>query len=523
MNQDISKKYKIILMLLLILLNIAIRIPSIPHEKGDDSFFIHSLANSVSYYGEAKWWINWMSIFGFYPYSYSSAAPFILSGLSQLTKFQMEFTILMFCIIMGLFSIFSSYLLAIVLYKDFIPRFIFSLIFSLSAGVVGLTTWEITTRGPFLVLFPFFLYLVFKLINLQIKFFVLMIMTIILLFALHHYTYLALFFSIIILVFAIIYKFKQRINFNKVITHNFNINNMYLLILILLFITPFFGIGKLITSGSRYTWLLDMLIITVRNLGVVFPLAIGGFIYLSIKNNKKMEEWAILICIIPTIIFSYNKTYGYMTTYLFMTYLSTVGLYNIMISYNRNKKKIVYWIIVAFIILNVSFSSFFSHWRSGMMGGSSEWYMQDETYKTGEWVKEYIDEKMNALSTGIEISRMYASYGGKPALFLEDDVSNYINKFMALDLNNTYSNSPFSLSYYFDNPIILKSGTSSDGKVIWISKFSIYDVRLRDFLQNYNISYFFQDMHSSNILANSLSQSNNNNIYDSGRMRIWVI
>ena len=72
-------------MVLLLLLNIIIRIPSIPHEKGYDSFFIHSLANSISYAGVAQWWINWMSVFGLYPYSYASAVPFTLSGISQLT------------------------------------------------------------------------------------------------------------------------------------------------------------------------------------------------------------------------------------------------------------------------------------------------------------------------------------------------------------------------------------------------------------------------------------------------------
>ena len=51
-NCGFSKKIKIKLLFLLFLLNLIIRIPSIPHEKGIDSFFIHSLANSISLFGE---------------------------------------------------------------------------------------------------------------------------------------------------------------------------------------------------------------------------------------------------------------------------------------------------------------------------------------------------------------------------------------------------------------------------------------------------------------------------------------
>ncbi len=53
MFKGILQKNKVTLFALLIILNIVIRIHSISHEKGNDSFFIHSLANWITIYGQA--------------------------------------------------------------------------------------------------------------------------------------------------------------------------------------------------------------------------------------------------------------------------------------------------------------------------------------------------------------------------------------------------------------------------------------------------------------------------------------
>jgi len=106
-----SKKMKIILFSLLIALNLVLRIPFYPHEYGADSFVIHILGNSVSEFGCAKWWVNPLSVVGLYPYSECSAVPFILSGISQTTGIDVEHVILLFCIILGLLTIFAAYIL----------------------------------------------------------------------------------------------------------------------------------------------------------------------------------------------------------------------------------------------------------------------------------------------------------------------------------------------------------------------------------------------------------------------------
>ena len=80
MNTYFSKRTWIFLWICLILLNVIMRIPLTPHEIGHDSFMIHFIADSLSKYGHAKWWLHPLSIVGLYPFSTASALPFYLSG-----------------------------------------------------------------------------------------------------------------------------------------------------------------------------------------------------------------------------------------------------------------------------------------------------------------------------------------------------------------------------------------------------------------------------------------------------------
>ena len=199
-NSDVqynpSRRTKFLLMGLLLILNIIIRIPSIPHEKGYDSFFIHSLANSVSIFGVAKWWINWMSIFGLYPDSYASAVPFTLSGISQVTGIEMEKAILLFCVMIGLFGMCTAYVFAGRIYNNFLFKYIMSLFFSLAPGLMLFTTWEVSTRGQFIVFLPLFLYILLK-EDLKIKKYILLFICLIFIFSTHHYAFFLLPISII--------------------------------------------------------------------------------------------------------------------------------------------------------------------------------------------------------------------------------------------------------------------------------------------------------------------------------------
>ena len=158
-----SSRTKVILFGLLIALNLIIRCPSVPHEVGDDSFHMHLVANSLSEFGYAKWWIHPASILGSYPYSTSpSAVPFFLSGLSQLTGIDVEPTILLYSVFLGLFSICVAYLMAGAIYDDDRFKFFVAFIFSTSQGIVTFTTWTAHAKTLFIISLPFLIFLLLK-------------------------------------------------------------------------------------------------------------------------------------------------------------------------------------------------------------------------------------------------------------------------------------------------------------------------------------------------------------------------
>ena len=125
-----------------------------PHEIGMDSFDIHSIANSVSTFGYAKWWIDPAAIAGFYPFSYASLVPFVLSGISQCTGINMERTIWLFSAFIGLFSAFTAYLMAGAIRDDDIFKYLVAFAYSTSAGILYFTTWTVSTRGMFEIAQP---------------------------------------------------------------------------------------------------------------------------------------------------------------------------------------------------------------------------------------------------------------------------------------------------------------------------------------------------------------------------------
>lgn len=521
LNYFVSSRTKFLMMSLLLLLNLVMRLPSTPHEQGYDSFFIHSLANSITTYGHANWWTHWLSVFGLYPYSYGSAVPFPLSGISQITGIPMEFTILIYCILLGVFTIFTSYLLASVFYTSFISRFLFSFLFSLSAATMTLTTWQLTTRAQFLVFFPFFVYQTYKILNGDKKFIILSVLTFIFVYATHHYANFLIAFSILIFMTFLLHRVgsKIQVSYSKYL----NVNYLYLVITLSLFVIPFLFSGKvgLIEYGSRYSWVISMIITSIRNLGPVFPLSLGGFVYLSLKKFKSYQEWSILLCILPTIVFSFDPVYGYLINYLLLIIMGVEGVINIVRNYKKDRKFLLSFLVLL-LLLVVTFSCFFAHWKLGTQGGYDDWYMQENTYVTGQWIKDSLNPNAIGFFDGFEADRMYASYGGTPVVYGLNSILNYINGFIAFNNSDLIENSIYSKEFYFEGAYFLKNDIDSTGLISWLSELTVTDPRTIGFLKGTNISFFIEDKNMQSVFTSSLA-SNKDKICDVGRMRVWLI
>lgn len=496
-----TKGVKYLLFFLLIVLNFVIRLPSIPHEKGYDSFFIHALANSISSFGSAEWWVHWLSVFGFYAYSYASAVPFVLSGMHQLMgSIEMEIVILIYCILIGIISIFTAYVLAGRLYPNFSFRYGVALFFSIAPGVMLFSTWEVSARGLFIVLLPLFIYLLLSEINILKKVF-LLILLFIFQFAVHHYGFVLI---------PIIFTYTGIMVLEK--TNYLGKINPYSHYIIAFLIIAFIGLPfltrSLIDSGSRYGWLITSAVTILRQVGPVVILAAGSFIYLLLKKEKSRNDLLILLMLtlfVPTI---YSHTYGAFMLLLFIVLFIGVAFTNI--TSMAENKKYVSMALIAIILFSSIFATYYNHNRTG--GSDTYWYMGHDTYAAGMWGREYIPPNSYGLDTAFETGRMFAISDGHP-ITPTHSAANLAYGFINESKIEYVKISYFEKTFYFEGPYVVKPGTTVAGRMEWVRQVgSIDDLR--------SFSYFVQDKYYFKPIVNVVSQ-HYNKVYDGPRIAIW--
>jgi len=505
LEDKISQRKKIILFMLLLILNIVLRIPSIPHEKGADSFTIHSYANSITSLGAAEWWINWLSVFGLYPESYASAIPFSLSGLSQLTgldSIEMEYTILLFSVVIGLLSIFTAYSLAGTVYNNFLFKYTMALFYSISQGILIFSTWEISTRGPFMILVPLFLFMLLKKMH-SGKTILLTSMLGIFLAATHHFFYFLIPLAGLYLFMNVLFKTIPKWNEKE------RLNYLYIVGLVIVFTYPFLS-HSMIEAGSRYDWILDASLMNVRFIGPTIILFFGGFTYLVFKRSKKFEEWYFLLAFLGLCLLFYNQIYGAYILLIFSIFFVNVGFKNLIIPKNNKRKKIIVLATVIMIISLSIFSCFYNHFRTGK--AKDYWYMSEEEFVTSKWGNNYISEGQIAIGQGLSSHRILSASDGSPS-----------NPKVNSSEIEVIKVSPNSTLYYFEGPYVLKPGTSLSGRLSWLYELdNVDDSRAQKIITDVDAKYSLKDSYYNTNLDVSI-QNTRSKLCESGRFAFYLL
>jgi len=514
---NLSKHSKCLLIVVLILLNFIIRIPSIPHEMGNDGFSIHILANSISRFGYAGWWAHPSSIFGFYPYSYASAVPFILSGISQCTGIEMERVIWMFCVIIGLFSAFTAYLLAGAIWDNYIFKFLVAFSYSLSPGILAFSTWDVSTRGLFLVLLPLFIYLLLK-IRTSIKYSIIIFILFTLLMTTHHYFFLTIpiIFSLVILI--ILYKFKRIVKFKNL--NNF-VNIAFIIGLLGMFMLPL--VTGIFVEWSKYDELHWMLESNIRYTGILIFFAITGLTYLSLKHNKRFEEWFFLLTLMSLTIFLYMGTYAHYFIIIFACTLISIALMNI-VRVEKQKRKYAFTLIIIVLLLSVSFSGFYQHWRTHKGKAiAGEWYMDERTHTGASWIKDNINQNKKLVGFDELTGRRIFAISEVPTLVGASPTSMLTYGFTTLKGANMSKNSPLSAEFYMDSPYILKPfSIPSPERDFYALGFQKFDGWLgKPIINRYNLSYAIENRDTGENTFIRSVRIEKDNVYDNGKIRVW--
>ena len=507
----LSNKTKIELFALLILLSIILRIQVVSHEIGYDSFLMHIYANSLSEFGYARWFLHPLSIFGLYPASYASSMQFLISGISQSTGMEMEPVIFLYCVFIGLLSMFTAYLMAGEIIDNEFFKLLAAFGFSTVPAVLGYTTWAIPTRGLLVVLAPLLLYLLLK-CRRSAKYVPLTFLLAIFLLATHHLFYFLIpaFFAFFIL--TICFKLKNHVNVKipeKLIPF------ITIIGFVFMFTIPFFT-GHFI-EYSRYA-LID--INYVRYIGILIIFAIGGLIYLIFKNNKRFEEWFLLLILIFLTTFIYQQTYMKWFLPIFAVPLAAIALINALRA--SEKRKYVLPVVAIFLLLIVGFSAYYQFIHFLSEPGTSptnERYIEESTYKTGRWMKDNING--SAISNDELLGNRIFATSETTRLLITSGTIDYIYGFVNVNISKFKRYPITSEDFWFSGykgPAI--------GEKAWESVH-----RLRNSPHEFNITHLVENRkckgniswhHSSNpVKLLHFAYNEKDCVYDCGNINIW--
>src|SRR3989442_82452 len=137
--------------------SLAMRYPT-GHEVGVDSFAIHTMAESIVVAGDAAWILSPLSYFGLYPVSYASAGPFLLASLSLLTGIEIEGSILVSSLLLGVAGILTSYMMAREFRRTGSFALIVAFVYGFAPRFLASNLWQASTRNLFMALLPLFVW-----------------------------------------------------------------------------------------------------------------------------------------------------------------------------------------------------------------------------------------------------------------------------------------------------------------------------------------------------------------------------
>jgi hypothetical protein len=379
-----SKRVNYLLLSFLFALNIGLRYPDVQHELGADSFVIHILSRSIVEFHYAKWILHPLSYIGLYPFSYPSAYPFLAAGVSASTDLDVESSIFVISIILGLIGVFSVYFLAKEIKNDDMFCFVAALAFSLSPLFIRMTFWQASTRNLFIALTPACMLLLLKTrgfaINRMNFLFVFLLLTV----GTSHR--LGVFMIIILIAYltgVVIFAFYKQ--FIPYMARSIKLRRTFRLVGASIIIGTFLILLSMLLSGenplqgaqglevyeetvlfsgsSPPILITNLFVSLIGRIGLMLIFGLLGLAYLVWKKNKGLYEVFVIVSLIflfPTI---GMRTYY---SYFFLIFFSLLaGLFFFYLFKFFNKRKVIALaILIATVVASMGFYAFmFDHWR----------------------------------------------------------------------------------------------------------------------------------------------------------------
>lgn len=553
-----SKRVNYALLGFLVMINLAFRYPTTPHEIGTDSFHLHMIANSVSHYGYATWIVHPFSFFGLTPESTPTAYPYVLSGLSQISGLDMEFTILLFSIFLGLVGVFNCYIMAKEIKNDDLFIFIVVFAFSLSPIFLKFTIWTVTGRNLFIALFPLFIWSVFRNLHqnkINYKYVAMSILIFIILLAIHRMSMLIPIFIFSLIISIFLYKKLTKISLPKkswFIAPSIWIGIFTLFISAQLFDWGFYQELKLVTKyqegyffkgGEITDRMLNIILDYGSRYGILFIFAILTMLLMlfyskryfigssaKIKINRSFNRIffpIIFLCFTPLIIM------GVYISLILLPFVSLVIGFGVIYMVNGVKNihrrklamvlsKITAISIIVILFISILFSIFMiNHWRRPKEPVDTTDWLPEEDYDMALYINVFGNKSNYILNSW--------GSGGRIEAFITK------SKYLRLNLSRvSLERGSFLDLYLYDTLYMVTSNEDSDIMNIHSLSFESDSQKISIFLTQNEIKFAIQKnkimgqiivgggtLRPSNFIISMYS--NRYKVYDNGDLSLWCL
>ena len=408
-----SKRVNYCLFIFLILLCIIYRLPLwVPHERGIDGLFIHSLSISISNKGYAAWTLHPLSYVGLFAMSYPSATPFIISSLSQCLGITVEYTILLFSILCGLIGASGMYLAAREIKNDDLFVFIAALSMGLAPYFLDGTTWIAGTRSHSIAFVPLLLFFLLK--HMKSKenryynnYLFLSFLLVVFMIAFHRIGIFALYIILGFFMTTILYKISKRVRYlpkqyDKHLTLSFFlILSMSVLIAFYLpVLNPnIYGTGSILEayekgwffqSESPHIILLNIGISLGGKVGLLLPLGLIAILAYPRYHPKDIKVMFVLVSTILIIPVLPARAYAASFMIPLFAPFIAIGVVNLLGFIKGSRVKF----ISVFLILLISLSYAWvvkDHWRVNYGSMVDNLRIPENIYSTGMYIRYHTD------------------------------------------------------------------------------------------------------------------------------------
>lgn len=392
------------------------------YSGGVDTLDYQVASNTINYYGNIKYLMHPISIWGLYPFSLPSGVPIFLSVATQLTGMHVIQNPIVLNYIFGLFIILTSIALSLKIKKDFLFVLGSSFVISLSPRFISYLTGIFEARGLIAYLFPFWFLLIAMFYKnedpkkyLALSFFVFFFISII------HLNFL---FFIPIFICMIIIKIEEISNkisvikkrIQKVKFRNYRIYSVmqhrltkgifwFLLSLTFLFLLLYMGERGLIPTGrydpSRFEeggfisgWgtfsaLVNIIISMSGGAGAGFFIlgVIGFFVAFSVPRKTTLDS-LFLFSFIFSIPLTATSVYFRPFFVIYAAFFAGYGLLWINKRLVSKKKVLLILLVIVLIISTSLFTPYMSsRWIKGMSSEDTDFYTNEHVFNNGIYLR----------------------------------------------------------------------------------------------------------------------------------------